>query len=419
MKFKKFALTMLILFLFPAFLAAQSEQLQRQIRIAEGILNELFSENMKGESPFISLSGNRITSDYIPGYGVHFVIGDRLLSNNIRISGRMEVIRADGDRNVIEMRDRDSEDSDSGTTQVDIEAKIHEYLVDYAPLIQTLPEDEYIRITTGPRAQLNQVFVSLTVGERSFDFPKITKWALSRDLQQLRTGQISEQQFLNRVQSADLSEISETREYNIFNSILESSVRSADFEHLRVRKGAPYIYLPGLGVQFNLNVSSPGSQVMAFFNSLVERPNIDIDVQSIGSSGTFNVSSEELDSMVMEIESRRQDMDSIRVTAEQSIDSLKVALKDLSGSISDVFNVERELPDPEILDNEKELLYSEINRTVKEYGTTLSSLPDDEMLIISIHWSGRNTGLPQRTYLRIRKSDVASAEPFIQEISRR
>tara|TARA_R100001143_G_C3360693_1_gene135341 strand:- start:11449 stop:12723 length:1275 start_codon:yes stop_codon:yes gene_type:complete len=424
MKFKKYTFVILILCFFPTLLVAQSEQLQREIRIAEGILNELFSENLQGEAPFISLTGNRITSDYIPGYGVHFVIGDRLLSSNIRVSGRMEVVRTDRDRRVIEMRDRDGDDSDSKITQESIEEKIHEYLIDYAPLMQSLPENEYIRVTTGPRAQLNQVFVSLTVGERSFDFPKITKWASVRDLQQLRTGQISEQQFLNRVQSADLSEISETREYNIFNSILKSSVSSADFEYLRVRDGAPYIYLPGLGVQFNLNVRSPGSGILSFIGSAANAPdmdfdfNFDMDIQSPASIAEASVNGDKLDSIRREMAISREEIDSIRVSAERSMDSLKVVLDDFSVSFGELFN-ENEAPDPEELEREKELLYDEIVRTMKEYGSTLSSLPDNEMLIISVHWSGRNTELPQRTYLRIRKSDLSSSEPFIQEISRR
>lgn len=430
MKLKKYTLSVLILFLFPAFLAAQSDQLQREIRIAEGILSELFSENLQGESPFIALTGNRVTSDYIPGYGVHFVIGDRLLSGNVRVSGRMEVVRTDGDRRIIEMRNTDENGSEPDITQESIEQKIHEYLVQYAPLIQSLPEDEYIRITTGPRAQLNQVFISLTVGEREFDFPKMTKWVSVRDLQQLRSGRITEQQFLNRVQTADLSDVSETRDYNIFNSILESSVRSGDFEHLRVRRGAPYIYLPGLGVQFNLNVSSPGSGILSFIRATGDNPdmdmdlnfdiNIDKDIRTPRPAGDLSINADELDSIRREIKISREEIDSIRATAVQSMDSLKVVLEDLSVSIGDLFTGNRERPDPEDLDREKNLLYNEIKRTIKEYGTTLSSLPDGEMLIISIHWSGRNTDLPQRTYLRIRKSDItSSSEPVIQEIPER
>lgn len=424
MEFKKYTFPILILFLFPALMAAQSDQLQREIRIAEGILNELFSENLQSVSPFIALPGNRITSDYIPGYGVHFVIGDRILSSNIRVSGRMEVVRTEGNRTAIEMRTEDNDEAETDISRESIEDKIHEYLIHYAPLIQALPEDEYIRVTTGPRAQLNQVFISLTVGERKFDFPKITKWVSVRDLQQLRSGRINEQQFLSRVQSADLSEVSEARDFNIFNSILESSVRSADFEHLRVRKGAPYLYLPGLGVQFNLNASSPGAGMFSFIRSAGHNQDIDLDldfdvdmdVRSIRPAGVPAMNVDELDSLRREV-TIRQDIDSIRVTAEQSLDSLKVVLEDLSVSISDLFTGNREQPDPAVLESEKNLLYNEIKRTIKEYGTTLSSLPDGEMLIISVNWTGRSTDLPQRTYLRIRKSDIASSsEPVIQEI---
>ena len=426
MDFKKFTYPILTLFLFPALLAAQSEQLQREIRISEGILSELFSENLQGEAPFIALTGNRVTSDYIPGYGVHFVIGDRLLGGNISITGRMEVVRAEGSRSVIEMRKRDDDDSTPEITRESIEEKMNEYLTLYAPLIQSLPENEYIRVSTGLRAQMSQIHIALSIGGRSYDFPKITKWVSGSNLQQFRSGHITEQQFLNRVQSADLSEVSEARDYNIFNSILESSVRSADFEHLRVRKGAPYIYLPGFGVQFNLNASSPGSGISSFIRTAANDPDvnldfvIDRDIRLNRPAGESSVNSDELDSIRREIEISRQDIDSIRVSAEQSMDSLKVLLDDLSVSISDLFTGNRERPDPEVLDREKNLLYKEIKRTITEYGTTLSSLPNDEMLIISIHWADRDANLPQRTYLRIRKSDImSSTEPVIQEIPRR
>ena len=273
---------------------------------------------------------------------------------------------------------------------------------------------------------MSQIHIALSIGGRSYDFPKITKWVSGSNLQQFRSGRITEQQFLNRVQSADLSEVSEARDYNIFNSILESSVRSADFEHLRVRKGAPYIYLPGFGVQFNLNASSPGSGISSFIRTAANDPDvnldfvIDRDIRLNRPAGESSVNSDELDSIRREIEISRQDIDSIRVSAEQSMDSLKVLLDDLSVSISDLFTGNRERPDPEVLDREKNLLYKEIKRTITEYGTTLSSLPNDEMLIISIHWADRDANLPQRTYLRIRKSDImSSTEPVIQEIPRR
>lgn len=419
MDFKKYSYPLLILILFPVLLAAQSDQLQREIRIAEGILSELFSENMESESPFIAVTGNRITSEYIPGYGVHFVIGDHLLASNIRLSGRIAVTRTEGGRSVIEMKKSDDDESEPEPTRESIEEKLNEYLTQYAPLMQSLPENESIRLSTGLRAQINQAFISLSIGERSYGFPKLTKWVSGRDLQQLRTDRISEQQFLSRVQSADLSEATEARDYNIFNSILESSVRSANFEHLRVRTGTPYIYLPGFGVQFNINVSSPGSGIFSFVRSSGSEPEmnlefkIDGDIRSYGTAGESSNTSNDLASI------RNKEIDSIRISAEQSLDSLRIALDDLSISVREIFTGSREEPNPEELENEKSLLYDEIKRTITEYGSTLSSLPDDEMLIISIHWSGRNTGLPQRTYLRIRKSDVASAEPFIQEISRR
>jgi len=102
--------------------------------------------------------------------------------------------------------------------------------------------------------------------------------------------------------------------------------------------------------------------------------------------------------------------DSVRAQRENQPRSVRGLRRD---------GVESQFSEEEILE-EIDKLHAELKQTVMEYGPTLRSLPNDEMLIITLNWSGRHTALPQRSELRIRKSDLLDgAEPEIQVIERK
>jgi len=419
----KLKLILLIaLFLFPVHTQAQSEQLQREIRIAEGILQELFQENLRGESPFIAFTSNRVTSDYIPGYGVHFILGNSLWTNNLNPAriNEIRIVQSTENRRASVAVRNDDQDANSEAEEVtveELEKRMKEYFTQYASLLRNLPENEHIRLSTGLRSPATNIFISLDQGSRNIDFPMITKWVSKNDLLEFENGRISEDRFIQRIQYADLSEVTEKRDFNIFKSILDTSVQEADFKQLRIRSASSYTYLPGFGVQFNLNANTRGSGPLGLVFSPGSPSDIDMDVR-FDMQG--NITSGDREAF-------RREMDSIRNESRKALDSLKVAVEDVAISLRDAavsfrsaYTMDREPIDPELVRNDKKLLYDEVTWAIRDYGSTLSSLPDDEFIIVSVNWSARDSTLPERTYIRLKKSELSTDNlPDIQEIARR
>ncbi len=428
---------LITLFLLPALIQAQNEQLQREIRIAEGILQELFQENLDDEHSFFVFRGNQITSDYIPGYGVHFILGNNLWAGHLSPSQAVHMVRSGNNSTVVRSAGDDDQNSNGDVDEVtveELEMKMTEYFTQYASLLKSLPENEHIRLSTGLNSQITRFTVSVGQGDRNIDFPKITKWVSKSDVMEFQSGEISESQFTQQIQSADLSEVSEKRDFNIFQSILTTSMQEADFEQLRVRSASSYTYLPGFGIQFNVNASTRGSGPLSVLLSRIEdAPDIDFDVSvevqenmERAHSEAMNNEIEQREVLRLEMDSIKLEMDSLRLISQSSLDSLQSTIEN---GLEDVANVavsfrnalieEHEPIDPELLESDKELLYDEIERAIIDYGNTLSSLPDDEFIIVSVNWSSRESTLPERTYIRLKKNQLSNGDALeIQEVPR-
>lgn len=440
------ALLLIALYLLPALIQAQNEQLQREIRIAEGILQELFQENLDDKHPFMVFRGNQITSDYIPGYGVHFILGNNLWAGHLSPSRAVHMVRSGNNSTVVRTAGDDDQNSNGDVEEVtveELEMKMTEYFTQYAPLLKNLPENEHIRLSTGLNSQITGFTISVGQGDRNIEFPKITKWVSMSDVMEFQSGKMSESQFTQQIKSADLSEVSEKRDFNIFQSILTTSMQEADFEQLRVRSASSYTYLPGFGIQFNINANTRGSgPLRAILSKIGEAPNIDFDVSVEVQENMERAQREarRLDIDSVRLESRRaldslqfavanaqvslqtalnQELDSERLESRRILDSLQYDLEGAQISLRAAFTGDREPIDPELLESDKELLYNEIERAIIDYGNTLSSLPDDEFIIVSVNWSSRESTLPERTYIRLKKNQLPRGDALeVQEIPR-
>ena len=72
------------------------------------------------------------------------------------------------------------------------------------------------------------------------------------------------------------------------------------------------------------------------------------------------------------------------------------------------------------LTGEAEQMLNELKQTLRDYGNTLSSLDNDDLLVVTVYWDGRNNSLPERTQISISKGDLLRGnEPRIDEIRRR
>jgi len=61
-----------------------------------------------------------------------------------------------------------------------------------------------------------------------------------------------------------------------------------------------------------------------------------------------------------------------------------------------------------------EIAHRELTSAIKDYASTLRSLPDDELLIVTLHWNSRHPSVPYESEIRIRKSDLLNgSEPEV------
>jgi hypothetical protein len=407
---------LIILMLLPCFVQAQSEQLQREIRIAEGILQELFAEYLGNEHTVIHPLSSTVSSEYIPGYGIHFQINERTLLITRSISREITVIQRNGNQR--SEQTNESAAVNQNVSREIIEQKILEYFIQYAPLLQNLPDNEHIRISTGMRPQQRNMFITHAGASAEQRFPKITQWVQKRDLSRFRDGSITEQQLIQTIQAADLTDTEEKRDFTIFKTILDTAVKNAGLEHLRFRSSPSYTYLPGFGVQFHLD-AAPNRAI--FLGMDIEPPvfegfNFDFDTTKnfdLAFEIQRNITGSGPDRSIFNV-------DSLEMKTERSLDSLRIVMDDLSISLRNAFSQDASQPEDGALISDKERLYDEIILTIKEYGSTLLSLPDGEFLNIAITWPSRSTELPLSTYIRIKKQDLISGRtPEIQEIERR
>lgn len=395
----------LILMLFSGLLFAQSgDKYSRDIRIAEGIIAELF-EGEDSRTTYRSRHIRDVTGRYISGYGIHFNIRASLTPATVRVvlQGHAE-IHIDEDSDIEEIRELGREF---------IEKRSMEYLKNYASLFKDLPDDEVIRLTIGPHNYGPRTFVVRPgPANNRRSVTNLTAWAKASDIRAFDTNSISEEEFESRVSVLNLDEQEAKRDQTVFASILQTSLDDVSDE-IRVRRTPATEYLPGLGLNYSVNASLRSAGLFNFDDIQINEFRIEMDSLSIDFSNV--VRDMDFDNLA----SFAERMDSLysRRGADASSDSLRQSLRSQLRSVN---NQQQNSISQEELREMIDQFHDELIRTVRDYGTTLRSLGDEEMLMITVYWSGRHSALPARTELRIQKSDILNgSDSDIMEYSRR
>ncbi|MEX0647391.1 MAG: hypothetical protein WEA56_13270 [Balneolaceae bacterium] len=398
------------------------QRLDRDIRIAEGILTEMFSDNGNNGSYSFRFPGSQaVNGEYIPGAGVHFTIAAGS-SHRIQIN-----TRNNGEDVQVEVNNH--ADSDSSEREEEIQQKIIEYFKTYAPLISDLPGNESVRVTYGANRPGPGVQVYFFDDNRHRESgPAFSMWVRASDLRQFKNGDLNESRFEDRINKYDLTEIENKTDLNVFASVLETALKDAETEHLHVTRKPRADYLPGLGVYYQLQVSTRPNIAIHGFHMSDDNFEIKMDSMMIDVSGALESLSanlaplaERLD-ILFEDDLTRAERDSIRREAREVRQRLQAERDSLSnqrrrynvipfaGSQSDTLD----------LTTDKEAIMNQLRDVIEDYGSTLSSLSDDELLMITVNWGGRNPNLPLRTEIRIKKSALLNGEqPSVEEIVRR
>ena len=395
---------------------AQNSEMERDIRIAERILQELFTYDSE-DAIFQIPNLNRVQGEYIPGAGVHFRIGHQ---PDFRVTALR--IRRDADQ---ESTQRQKIESDW------VESRMLEYFSQYGGQIRSLQPDEQIRLTFSP----GNLFAGVIHSGRELDIPRVTMWISSADLQRHTRNNLSADEIRNHVQSYDLTQADEKQDLAIFASVLETSLNNTGSEHLRVNRKPTFEYLPGLGVQYQINVSTgrgfPFVNLQNIARSIdnmnLDNVDIDIDLGDI----THSVPDEDVLVRIPRIE---MNMDTLRISIQRHADSLRFDMEKFRRDLEDVRiqadgarrqgeeirrQIEFRFAERDTVDLEEDVkrFIEELKKTVIDYGPTLQSLQDDEFLMITVNWSGRNPTVPERTHLRIEKADLPRGTELIIEQS--
>ncbi|MEX0823916.1 MAG: hypothetical protein WD008_05970, partial [Balneolaceae bacterium] len=313
----------------------------------------------------------------------------------------------------------------------EVKNSVREYFKTYASTFSSLPKNEWVRVSYGLRTDRSSGHVFEFFDEdRKSDQEAFSMWISAGELDRYKNGSLREDQFMGRLQSADLIDTENRTDLNVFGSVLETALNDADTEYLRVSGTPKPVYLPGMGVHYRLNISV---RPQVFINQLrisTEDFEMDLDSLMLGLSEGLEVMSEQLSPLAIKLDSifsgnlTREQRDSLRNEAREvrreiriHADSLRNRVRPHAprppnppGSIADSVDVAAE----------SEKMMVQLKDVLSNYGSTLSSLPDNELLMITLNWSGRHRDLPQRTEVRIKKSNLLRGEdPEIEEIMRR
>ena len=402
---------------------SEDRQRDRDIKIAEGILTEVFGEEGSGDIVFPGFQNRSVRGEYIPGYGVHFTISPG--SGAFVIHG----YRSGDDEDVrVEFSDGDDSSESSGDATQAAEEKILEYMTRYAFLISSVPDDETVRVTYAPNRTSSVRWVFVGDDNHTQKTPSgVSVWAQMGDLKAFRDGDISEQQLMNRIEMHMLDEEETYKDFNVFASVLETALNSVETEYLRVNRKPNMEYLPGLGVRYQVQVTTRPSVILneiSIQNGDFEfrmdslRFNLDESLKLIEESLNplilkfdsvmdLDLTDEEREDMRSELREKRHE---IRIQQDSLRRSMRPPAPPSPHARMDSVN----------LKPEADAIMDELNNVIDTYGSTLQSLANNEMLMISVNWSGRSDDLPERTEVRIRKSDLLNGEePEIKEIERR
>lgn len=402
----------------------ENQQRERDIKIAEGIIAEIFDSERSPTGTFPGFQERNVRGEYVPGYGVHFTVSPGH-SNVVVFRNR----RTENKEVQVEVkRNGDSAGSDSDSDE-EIKEKIFEYMAKYGPLISGVADDESIRVTYAPGqsgTSVTRIFEQN--GKQSENSQTgMSVWVNVSDLKQFKSGNISEQQLRGRINTHILDSDETYSDFIIFASVLETALNGTDAEHLRVSRKPQMEYLPGLGVRYRIQVSArPGfilNEIEIFddnFEFRMDSLRLNLDeslkfmekslnplILKLDSMMNLNMSAEEREQIQAEL---REEQREIRTHQDSLRSSMRPPAPPAPPARSDSMD----------LKPEAEAIMDQLLNVIENYGSTLSTLENDEMLMISVNWGGRSNGLPDRTEVRIKKSDLLSGgDPDVEEIKRR
>lgn len=346
-----------------------TNRMNRDIKIMENILDEMFKTQFTSKQGAIEVrsssytffggnSSGNVKGTYIPDYGVIFMIP----SANNRYS---VVSRGSTERQVVFQYSSDETDSDRNIDEESVTNRISEFLKDYASTIGQLKSNESILVIYGAgNSTNNNVAVFNLRGDRQDDVPEplpvISVSAKKSDLEAYRAGNLNADAFKNRL-SISTSEEKERLDLKVLSNIFRTALEEGDGSefHLISSSSLSYMYLENFGALYTLNLHR--GHGAHGFGSITLRE-----------SAVFNSNPDR--------------------NTEESMEELKAKLEEQEKELS------------ETLEEEYDAVVARTKEFIVDYGRTLSSLKDDQYLMVSLNISDSSDLVPDRVDFQVKKS---------------
>ncbi|MFD2531060.1 hypothetical protein [Gracilimonas halophila] len=353
-----------------------SNRMNRDIKIMESILNELFKieaktntasgsnsalqvRSMSGNLAFSSFnrSSNQVSGNYIPGYGIIFKV-PYLISSNI---SSISVVKNEEKPNITFYYDANENSGDNQVSEETVINRIKDFLKDYAPTIGQLKNGEHITIVYGKRNEnLPHLRVFNISGESKAEeeveqVPVITVSAKTEDLLALKNGSLSSDNFADRlIISKQDKEEKQRLDLEVMGNILKTAFEEGDGDsfHLINTNSLSYVSIDGFGVHYTLDMHR-GHGLEAF---------------TFGAIRSFGrADSEEAEESAKKIQEAREKREAT-------------------------------------LKTEYETLKDQMKQYLVDYGRTLNSLESDQFLIVTTNISDHQDIVPAQVNFQLKKS---------------
>lgn len=460
---KTFVSTLLFTF-FLSFLMANAyaqqgeidrERMNRDIRIMAGALEELFrvenSSNFSVELPGFRLGSRTgsgsISGTYLPGYGIVFSIPD--------VTGRTIGVFSTSASNSTVNREKEafafSVDSNGNGNTINedgIKARIHEFLINYAPSISQLNREDKILVIYGVLPAERHI-VSIHTGrfqtesnQSSTDepdesrLPVISISVQKSDLDELRNGSINESTFLNRIDTVTKNREDGSRylDLEVFANVLETGLRENENEFFRLSRKPSHLYLDNFGVIYRVDFSRSPAIIWGDLNRNIDFQITNGDTLDISESLQFNLDDFhiEFDSLQFQIQSdylSEENREKMRQHLQEAREQIEKGRLELEERLPEIrkkqegarHKIEKErvrlreqfeeANDPEKVLESLDKRVGLIKELMVDYGRTLSTLENDQSLLVTINAGrSRNSEIPSQIHLRIQKSDLLQME---------
>lgn len=361
-----------------------SNRMERDINIMENILQEMFKTSWATHGntvrvhygSFSSSRSDDVRGTYIQDFGVIFTIPGGPPAFVMRSD-------SDGKESSYRFRYGDSKEGEPVTRET-ITYKIVEFLQDYGPTIGQLSDDDKVMViykSNNPDQELI-IFRSASDDEQEKakrqQLPTISIAATKSNLQAYRSGDISSEDFRNRLDISSVKASSANqKDLRLMAGIFETAFEETEEKSFRIRGSVDYLHLSNFGALFSFNArySTQGDWI-------------------------FSKLTESLKTMGKELKEARADLREKITTSSESLRSEKLKQHEQN----------RKEQKQETI-NAYEQFLGDLKEYIVDYGRTLSSINSNQQIFISVSLSSRYEEIPERIGLQIQKSTLENMNP--------